>query len=175
MTAPTFQSARAVADLTEGTILAAVEIAASPDRVFRAISSAEIATWWGSPSTYRVTQWTGDVRPGGWWRSEGVSADGTSFAVTGEILEVDPPRLLVQTWRDDHRSISDRVDPGRMQAHGASRRIHRSHLMCQSRPRLGDCPLLACRLLDEIMGVAVGPLHGHCTATARSPSHPVHD
>lgn len=96
---PTLQPARAVADLTNGTILASVEIAAPPERVFRAISSDEIATWWGSPETYRVTRWTGDVRPGGWWRSEGVGADGTAFAVSGDILEVDPPRSLVQTWR----------------------------------------------------------------------------
>lgn len=79
-----------------------VEIAAPPERVFRAISSEEIATWWGSPETYHVTRWTGDIRPGGWWRSEGVGADGHAFAVGGEILEVDPPSLLVQTWRFEH-------------------------------------------------------------------------
>jgi uncharacterized protein YndB with AHSA1/START domain len=103
LTAPTLSSARAVADLTDGMILAAVEIAATPERVFRAISSEEIATWWGSASTYRVTRWTGDVRPGGWWKSEGMSADGTPFAVGGEILEVVSPVLLVQTWRYEHR------------------------------------------------------------------------
>ena len=103
MTAPAFQPARAVADLTDGVILAAVEIAAPADRVFRAISSEEIASWWGSPSTYRVTRWTGDVRPGGWWRSEGVSADGSAFAVGGAVLEVDPPWLLVQTWQYEHK------------------------------------------------------------------------
>lgn len=103
MTARALESARAVADLTDGVILATVEIAAPAERVFRAISSDEIASWWGSPSTYRVTKWTGDVRPGGWWRSEGVSADGTSFAVGGAILEVEPPRLLVQTWHYEHK------------------------------------------------------------------------
>jgi uncharacterized protein YndB with AHSA1/START domain len=97
------RSARAVADLTDGLVLASVEIAAPPERVFRAISSAEIAEWWGSAETYRVTRWTGDVRPGGWWRSEGVSADGTSFAVSGEILEVEPPTRLVQTWRYENK------------------------------------------------------------------------
>jgi len=97
-TAP-LRSARAVADLSAGLILAQVEIAAPPERVFTAMSSAEIAEWWGSPETYRVTRWTGDVRVGGWWRSEGASADGRTFAVYGEILEYDPPRLLVQTWR----------------------------------------------------------------------------
>lgn len=103
MTAPTLSSARAVADLTGGIILAAVEIAATPERVFQAIGSEEIASWWGSGDTYRVTRWSGDVRPGGWWRSEGVSADGQTFAVGGEILEVVPPSILVQTWRYEHR------------------------------------------------------------------------
>ncbi len=97
------RSARAVADLTSGVILASVEIAAAPERVFRAICSDEIASWWGSPETYRVTRWTGDVRPGGWWRSEGESADGTTFAVSGDIVEVEPPTLLVQTWRYEHK------------------------------------------------------------------------
>jgi len=40
----------------------------------------------------------GNVRPGGKWRSDGVGADGRSFYVEGEYLEVDPPRLLVHTW-----------------------------------------------------------------------------
>lgn len=104
MTATSMRSARAVADLTSGVILAAVEIAAPPERVFRAICSEEIASWWGSPETYRVTRWTGDVRPGGWWRSEGAAADGTTFAVGGDILEVDPPTLLVHTWRYEHKA-----------------------------------------------------------------------
>jgi uncharacterized protein YndB with AHSA1/START domain len=39
-----------------------------------------------------------DVRPGGKWRSDGVGADGKTFYVEGEYLEVDPPRLLVHTW-----------------------------------------------------------------------------
>ena len=103
MTSPTLSSARAVADLSAGTILASVEIAAPPERVFRAISSEEIADWWGSPETYRVTRWTGDVRVGGRWRSEGVSANGQQFAVGGEILEVDPPRRFAHTWRYEHK------------------------------------------------------------------------
>ena len=99
MTEPKLESARAVADLTDGVILAVVDIAASPERVFHAISSAEIASWWGSTETYRVTHWDGDIRPGGWWRSQGISTNGKAFAVGGDVLEVEPPRLLVQTWR----------------------------------------------------------------------------
>lgn len=103
MTSSELSSARAVADLTAGTIRASVEIAAAPERVFRAISSEEIADWWGSAETYRVTRWTGEMRAGGWWRSEGVSANGQSFSVSGDVLEFEPPRLLVHTWRYDHK------------------------------------------------------------------------
>ena len=95
------RGARAVADLSEGLILASVEIAAPPERVFAAVSSAEVAEWWGSPEIYTVTRWTGDLRPGGAWRSEGVGADGKPFSVGGEFVIVEPPRLLVQTWVPD--------------------------------------------------------------------------
>ncbi len=101
MTAIPKGAARAVADVSEGVILASVEINAPPERVFAALSSREIAEWWGSPETYRVTRWTGDVRPGGTWKSEGVSADGKAFSVSGEFLEVRAPHLLVHTWRYD--------------------------------------------------------------------------
>lgn len=103
MSSSALSSARAVADLTGGAIVASVEIAAPPERVFRAVSSEEIAEWWGSAETYRVTRWTGDVRAGGWWRSEGISAGGQEFAVGGEILAFEPPRLFVHTWRYEHK------------------------------------------------------------------------
>jgi uncharacterized protein YndB with AHSA1/START domain len=90
---------RAVADVGEGRILASVEIAVPPERVFRAIASEEVTTWWGSPVEYRTTGWTGDLRPGGKWKAEGVGADGTPFSVEGEFREIDPPRRLVQTWK----------------------------------------------------------------------------
>ena len=108
--------ARAVADLSTGLILASVEIAATPERVFAAISTAEVAEWWGSAATYRVTQWTADLRPGGSWRSEGVSANGQTFTVSGDILRVEPPRLLVQTWKYGDQTtpattLHYRIDP----------------------------------------------------------------
>ena len=109
-------AARAVADLSEGTILASVEIAAPPERVFRAIASEELAKWWGSADSYRTTKWTGDLRVGGGWRADGISEDGKPFTVGGEFVEVDPPRKLVQTWRaawDDNQvtRITYRLEP----------------------------------------------------------------
>ncbi len=95
------RTARSVADVGAGTVHALVEIAAPPERVFRALASEEIAKWWGSDDLYRVTKWTGDVKPGGKWRSVGKGADGKPFSVEGEFLEVDPPKKLVHTWRYD--------------------------------------------------------------------------
>jgi uncharacterized protein YndB with AHSA1/START domain len=94
------RAARSVADLAQGTILANVEIAAAPERVFAALTQAEHVTrWWGSAETYRTTEWSADLRVGGRWRGAGRGADGAAFSVEGEFLEVDPPRKLVQTWR----------------------------------------------------------------------------
>ena len=92
---------RAVADLSEGMILATVDILAPPERVFRALASEELVNWWGSDDTYRTTKWSGDLRVGGGWRTDGIGRDGKPFSVGGEFLEVDPPRKLVQTWRAD--------------------------------------------------------------------------
>ncbi|MGA8153059.1 MAG: SRPBCC domain-containing protein [Terriglobales bacterium] len=80
-------------------IVAEIFIAAPPERVFQAITDPQQASrWWGQPGLYRITGWKGELRTGGKWQSTGVSADGTTFQVEGEYLEVDPPRLLVHTW-----------------------------------------------------------------------------
>jgi uncharacterized protein YndB with AHSA1/START domain len=91
--------ARSVADVAEGIILARVDIAVPPERVFGALTTEELTKWWGSAEVYCTTKFAIDLRPGGRWRSDGVGADGKPFHVEGEVLEVDPPRRLVQTWR----------------------------------------------------------------------------
>ncbi|WP_437838287.1 SRPBCC domain-containing protein [Sorangium sp. So ce1153] len=99
-TATKKRAARAIADVTQGTILATVDIAATPERVFRALTSPEEVTrWWGSEETYRTTGWTMDLRVGGKWRADGRGSDGSPFSVEGEFLEIDPPHKLVQTWK----------------------------------------------------------------------------
>ena len=90
-------SARAVADFSGGYVLATVEIAASPERVFHALASKEIVDWWVRPGVFDTREWTGDVRVGGRWQATGV-ARGQPYILEGEFLEVDPPRKLVHTW-----------------------------------------------------------------------------
>lgn len=92
------ETAEAVADNATGQILASVEIAAPPERVFQALVSKEIVNWWVRPGVFSTTEWRGDVRVGGHWRSAGI-ARGEAYAIEGEFLEIDPPRKLVITWQ----------------------------------------------------------------------------
>ena len=121
------KAARAIADLDAGTILATVEIAASPDRVFKALCSEEIAEWWGSSDTYRVTQWTGDLRIGGAWRSIGKGADGHDFEVGGEFLEIDPPHRIVHSWKPSWAPDSATIVSYRLQAIEGGTRVTVAH------------------------------------------------
>jgi uncharacterized protein YndB with AHSA1/START domain/uncharacterized protein YciI len=93
--------ARALADVSAGIILAEVEIAVPPERVFRALSSEEVTQWWGDDGTYRTTGWQADLREGGHWKATGQGADGVAFCVEGEYLVVEPHRKIVQTWKPD--------------------------------------------------------------------------
>lgn len=87
----------------QNAVVAEIFIAAPPARVFQAISDpTQLPKWWGQSGLYHVTKSSMDVRPGGKWRSEGVGADGQTFYVEGEYLEVEPPRLLVHTWRSSY-------------------------------------------------------------------------
>ena len=87
----------------QDTVIAEIFIAAPPERVFKAISDpGQISQWWGQKGMYRITHGGSDLRPGGKWFSAGVGADGKEFQVSGEYLEVDPPRLLVHTWNPSY-------------------------------------------------------------------------
>lgn len=83
----------------QDTVQAEIFVAAPPERVFEALTDpSQTARWWGQEGMYRITERTADFRPGGRFSSVGVGADGTSFRVDGENLEIDPPRLIVHTW-----------------------------------------------------------------------------
>lgn len=117
MTAVINPLARSVADVSAGVIHASVEIAAPPERVFRALTEGnEVVKWWGSPDTYRLTEFGADLRVGGKWYSRGVAVDGKPFEAKGEFVEVNVPRLLVQTWIPDwapglNTTLTYRLDP----------------------------------------------------------------
>jgi uncharacterized protein YndB with AHSA1/START domain len=105
---------RALANVDSGVVKAEIEIVASPERVFHALTTpAELAAFWGSDDMYRTFGWKIDLRPGGKWSALARGADGTDMTVDGEYIEVDPPRLLVYTWRpswDDYAVTTVRYD-----------------------------------------------------------------
>lgn len=90
--------ARAVSDVVDGSVVASVEIAKTPERVFQALTTPEIIEWWVNPGVFDTREWNGDVRIGGRWSASGV-ARGAPYTLVGEFLEIDPPKKLVQTWQ----------------------------------------------------------------------------
>jgi uncharacterized protein YndB with AHSA1/START domain len=103
--------ATSIISADQDTIISEIDIAAPPDRVFRGICDAE--------TVQRRAPHAGvfemDLRVGGKWRME-ISMPKPHRGVSlvkheGEILEIDPPRLLVYTWFANfhadpkHRSI----------------------------------------------------------------------
>jgi uncharacterized protein YndB with AHSA1/START domain len=80
-------------------IISEIQIAAPPERVFQAlVDPLQVPKWWGQIGRYRCERFTADLRIGGRWQSSGPGPDGRDFQVSGEYLEIDPPRLLVSTW-----------------------------------------------------------------------------
>ena len=105
---------RALANVDAGVVKAEIELAATPERVFRSLTDgAELAAWWGSDEMYRTYDWVIDLRPGGKWSARARGNDGVESTVDGEYLEVDPPRRLVYTWRpswDDYAVTTVQYD-----------------------------------------------------------------
>jgi uncharacterized protein YndB with AHSA1/START domain len=89
-------------------VTAEMEIAAPAERIFQAITDPVQVRHWGSSKEFEITVWEMDLRRGGRWRFVSRETDPSGqitsqFGVSqfehhGEILEIDPPRLLVYTW-----------------------------------------------------------------------------
>jgi uncharacterized protein YndB with AHSA1/START domain len=93
---------RAMDALMTRRIVERIAIDAPPSRVFAALTDpTQLLAWWGDRTTYPSTHWELDPRVGGTWLSRWRSPDGASFALGGEILELDPPHLLVYSWWDE--------------------------------------------------------------------------
>jgi uncharacterized protein YndB with AHSA1/START domain len=93
----------AIAAQGQDSVVVEIEIAAPPERVFSAITDAkQMKQWWISP-VCESTFWEMDARVGGKWGFSTTPATKSingvnEFNCRGEILELDPPRLLVYTW-----------------------------------------------------------------------------
>lgn len=86
---------------TSDELVTEVHIAATPERVFQALTDPrQVTQWWGGKGpgqSYRCTKFESDLRVGGKWLTAGTTDSG-AFQVTGEYVEIDPPRVLVYTW-----------------------------------------------------------------------------
>jgi uncharacterized protein YndB with AHSA1/START domain len=88
-------------------------ISASRERVFHSWTDPEqLRRWWG-PGGFTCPDAVVDLRPGGTYRLVmKPPGDGPIMSVTGTYREVEPPELLVYTWRwdsgpaaSDHESL----------------------------------------------------------------------
>jgi uncharacterized protein YndB with AHSA1/START domain len=84
-------------------IITEIEIAAPAERVFRALTDSDQLMRWFTDTSCPVKFWRMDARPGGNYsyasEKSSIVVNGVSeFKCRGEILEFDPPHLLVYTW-----------------------------------------------------------------------------
>ena len=84
-------------DKEKGIVTGYADIAAPPERVFRALSTTEQEKWWGQ-GPYRTHDYSIDLRPGGKWSCKATNPKGETMTVGGEYITVDPPRVLEYTW-----------------------------------------------------------------------------
>lgn len=84
------------------TIVQEIAIRGSADRVFEALANPnQRVKWWGGEGRFQANHMESDLRPGGKWMMQGDGPSGKPFQVSGEYLQVEPPRLLVFTWFPD--------------------------------------------------------------------------
>lgn len=95
-------------------VIAEIDIAAPPERVFQALTDQkQLFAWWGKEPSVELSVFDMDGRRGGHWQfrckpvagldhgpaGEQLRRNGADeFEAHGEILEYDPPRLLVWSW-----------------------------------------------------------------------------
>jgi uncharacterized protein YndB with AHSA1/START domain len=81
--------------------------------VWEAYTDPELMCEWLGPRRLEMTVQEMDVRPGGTYRYTHRSGDDEPFVFFGEFLEVEPPRLLVQTFQfesSEHPPSTDRIE-----------------------------------------------------------------
>ena len=98
----------------EDAVVCETEILAPPERVFQALSDPkQLFAWWGKEPSVQLEFFEMDPRPGGRWRFRCKPVPGADhgevaeqlrrigaqeFEAHGEVLEFQPPRLLVWSW-----------------------------------------------------------------------------
>ena len=127
-------------------IVTEIQVAAPPDRVFKALTDPKaLMRWFDSPEC-PVKSWEMDARPGGRYRyttEKGtiVVNNVSEFECHGEILEIDPPHLLVYTWIANWHDDKSRrtVVRWELTPAAAGTRVKVTHKV-RPRPEIRLCP-----------------------------------
>lgn len=94
---------KAIIKSDQDAVISEIDMAAPAERIFKALTDAgELKRWFTSPEC-PVKFWRMEARVGGRYAYEtekgSIVVNGVSeFECHGEIVECDPPRLLVYTW-----------------------------------------------------------------------------
>jgi len=95
-------------------IVSEIEIAAPPERVFKAlVDPVQLMQWWNSDQC-KTEYFEMDTRRGGKWRfgtrKSTLDVNGVNqFSCHGDVLEYDPPRVLAYTWIANWHDDKSRV------------------------------------------------------------------
>ena len=97
--------------IVDENIVGEVEVAASPQRVYAALTDpAELAAWRGSEESYRTFDWESDLRVGGKRNCKAENRiTGLKSTIKGEYLEIDPPRVLAFSWEPSWEKVHPTV------------------------------------------------------------------
>jgi len=108
-------AARGTDDRGRGLVLHLRRVLAAPrQRVFQAFTEpAELAAWWG-PRGFTIPAIELDLRVGGRYRFTMQPPGAEAFHLSGEFLEIDPPRQLSYTFRWDEPDPDDRTTVARL-------------------------------------------------------------
>jgi uncharacterized protein YndB with AHSA1/START domain len=84
-------------------IVQEIEIRATAERVFEALTNPEarVKWWWRSEGKFEITSVESDLRPGGKWVMRGRGEGGKPLTISGVYCAVDRPWLLSFTWLPD--------------------------------------------------------------------------
>ena len=102
------------ATTNQDSVVCEIDIAAPPERVFQALlDQKQLTVWWGAEPSIDLIAFDMDGRKGGKYRYACQAKAGADmgavgevlernqakqFECRGEVLEFDPPRLLVWSW-----------------------------------------------------------------------------
>jgi len=125
------------ADTTKGIINGTADINASPERIFRALTTDEQAEWWGQ-GPYRTHDYKIDLRPGGRWSCKATSPKGDTSTVGGEYITVDPPKLLEYTWEPSWDNFAQSRVRIELEPRGSGTRLTLLHTGFEGREAMAE-------------------------------------